>query len=152
MPRWGSGAYKEADGHNRDHPDCENRQVNALGWMDIHKRFDFKSVIITAWSRYSVSRIQVDPIEGAPDTMINLVVILHDGKAVPHEVASEAICAAVEDAKRRESRVRHQCLESVNGNMGAIRTRPRSSRKRWAAECSSTVSLLHEESFPAFGR
>ena len=157
VPLWGSGAYKGADGHNRDHPDYENRQVNALGWMDIHKRFDFKGIIITAWSRYSVSRIQVEPIEGALDTMINLAVILHDGKAVPREVVidaigslgegekerfekcwnaleeiqkhrfytweaiaamSEAIYAATHDCKRRESRVLHHYLESVNGNMG----------------------------------
>ena len=122
-----------------------------------HKRFDFKGIIITAWSRYSVSRIQVEPIEGALDTMINLAVILHDGKAVPREVVidaigslgegekerfekcwnaleeiqkhrfytweaiaamSEAIYAATHDCKRRESRVLHHYLESVNGNMG----------------------------------
>lgn len=77
---WGGTAYKGADGHNIDLPDFSKRELNAMAWVDVARRFNFKGVIATAWSRYSTHRLQCEPIDAALDSLLNVGVILHDGQ------------------------------------------------------------------------
>ncbi len=78
---WGGTAYKGADGHNVDLPVIRNREENALAWMDIAGRFNYKGVITTAWSRYSTHRVQCEPIDACLDSLVEHGIIFHDGKA-----------------------------------------------------------------------
>ena len=76
---WGATAYKGAEGYNVDLPDIAGRAENAKAWARVAQRFEFKGVVATAWSRYSVDTVQCVPIDGALDSLINVGVILHDG-------------------------------------------------------------------------
>jgi hypothetical protein len=98
---WAGTAYKGADGHNRDLPDIKKRQENAVAWMDIAQRFNFKGIIATGWSRYSTNRVQCEPIDSALDSLINVGVILHDGQPCKGDI--DACIEAMEqlDEKRR---------------------------------------------------
>jgi len=76
---WGATAYKGAEGYNVDLPDIAGRAENAKAWARVAQRFDYKGVVATAWSRYSVDTVQCVPIDAALDSLINVGVILHDG-------------------------------------------------------------------------
>jgi hexosaminidase len=78
---WGGTAYKGADGHNADLPNIDRRQANALGWAEVARRYRFAGLIATAWSRYSTHNVQNEPIDAALDSLINVGVIMHDGRA-----------------------------------------------------------------------
>jgi len=80
VPLWGGAAYKGASGQNVDLPDLQLHEDNALAWMEVAGRFNFKGVVATAWSRYSTDRVQCEPIDAALDSLVNLGVIFHDGK------------------------------------------------------------------------
>lgn len=97
---WGGAAYKGADGHNVDLPDIDRRQENALAWSDVARRFFFKGVIATGWSRYSTNRLQCEPIDAALDSLINVGIILHDG--APPEAEMEACLAYLEELNEKE--------------------------------------------------
>lgn len=77
---WGGTAYKGADGHNVDLPNLAKRQENAVAWVEVAGRYGFAGVIATGWSRYSTHRVQCEPIDAALDSLLNVGVILHDGK------------------------------------------------------------------------
>lgn len=77
---WGGAAYKGADGHDIDLPNLAKREENALGWAEAAADFKMTGVIATAWSRYSTHEVQCEPIDGALDSLVNVGVILHDGK------------------------------------------------------------------------
>ncbi|MDH7571914.1 MAG: family 20 glycosylhydrolase, partial [Armatimonadota bacterium] len=97
---WGGTAYKGADGHNADLPVIENRQANALAWIEVARRYGFVGVFNTAWSRYSTHDVQNEPIDGALDSLVNLGVILHDGEAP--EGGIEACRAALAEVGMKE--------------------------------------------------
>ena len=78
---WGATAYKGAEGFNVDLPDIPERAKNAQAWARVSQQHNFKGVVATAWSRYSVARTQCVPIDSALDSLINVGVILHDGQA-----------------------------------------------------------------------
>ncbi|MBN1554383.1 MAG: family 20 glycosylhydrolase [Phycisphaerae bacterium] len=78
---WGASAYKGADGQSADLPNIEARQRNNLGWAEVAQRENLKGVVATGWSRYSHHRVQNEPIDGSLDSLLNVGVILHDGKA-----------------------------------------------------------------------
>jgi len=80
IPLWGATAYKGADGRDIDLPDIDKREANALGWMEAARNYHFTGVIATAWSRWTASIFQNEPIDGALDSALNVGVILHDGK------------------------------------------------------------------------
>lgn len=92
---WGGCAYKGADGQSADLPDPHRREINALGWMDLHQRIGFVGVVATAWSRYSGHRLQNEPIDGSLDSLLNIGVVLHD--AQPPAGGIDACRAALED-------------------------------------------------------
>ena len=77
---WGATAYKGAEGFNVDLPDISGRATNAAAWARVAQRHPYQGVIATAWSRYSVDRVQCVPIDSALDSLINVGVILHDGR------------------------------------------------------------------------
>jgi hypothetical protein len=76
---WGATAYKGAEGFNADLPDIDERAKNAKAWVRAARRYDFKGIVATAWSRYNVYGEQCVPIDSALDSAINVGVILHDG-------------------------------------------------------------------------
>ena len=78
---WGAAAYKGADGHSSDLVDVPKRQENALGWVDVARRYGLVGVFATAWSRYSTDRMQCEPIDGALDALLLVGACLHDGRA-----------------------------------------------------------------------
>ncbi len=81
IPLWGATAYKGADGADADLPKIDVRETNALGWVEVAVRHRFIGVIATAWSRYTTSIFQNEPIDGALDSAFNVGVILHDGRS-----------------------------------------------------------------------
>ena len=81
IPLWAATAYKGADGCVADLPNLQNRYRNAVGWVDICKRFNLKGIIATGWSRYSTHRPQTEPIDAALDTLFYVGRVLHDGIA-----------------------------------------------------------------------
>ncbi len=91
---WGASAYKGADGHSADLPNYANRQANAQGWADTAGKVDIKGVIATAWSRYTHSMCQCEPIDAALDNLANHGVILHEGQ--PPAGGRDAILAALD--------------------------------------------------------
>jgi len=80
IPMWGGAAYKGADGGDVDLPNIANRETNALGWVEVARCHGFIGVIATAWSRYTTSIFQNEPIDGTLDSAFNVGVILYDGK------------------------------------------------------------------------
>jgi hexosaminidase len=76
---WAATAYKGADGPGANLPDTLRRQVATLAWAELTPRFDLQGVFATGWSRYASGRIQVTPIDGALDSLVNTAAILHDG-------------------------------------------------------------------------
>ena len=97
---WGGAAYKGADGQNSDVPNLENRQANARAWVEVARRYGFRGVIATGWSRYSTHRMQCEPIDAALDSAVNVGVILHDGKAPNSGI--EGCIAALEEIGEKE--------------------------------------------------
>ncbi len=97
---WGGAAYKGADGPNIDVPDIAKREENALAWMEISKRFGYEGVIATAWSRYATHTVQCEPIDAALDSLINVGVILHDGR--PPSRGTDACIAALAELGEKE--------------------------------------------------
>jgi hexosaminidase len=77
---WGATAYKGAEVQNEDLPDPVRRQENCQSWADAVKKWDMAGVVATAWSRYSVDRVQDSPIDAALDVMVLCGRILRDGK------------------------------------------------------------------------
>jgi len=96
---WGATAYKGADGHNVDRPNVANRQQNALAWAEVAQRYGMTGLIATAWSRYSSHIVQCEPIDAALDSLVNVGVILHDGKSAERGV--DACVAALDELGER---------------------------------------------------
>jgi len=80
VPMWGACAYKGASGHNADLTDHDIHTLNAVGWAEVAGRFGLKGVFATAWSRYSTHNVCCETIEASLDSLVNVAVILHDGK------------------------------------------------------------------------
>jgi hypothetical protein len=80
VPLWGASAYKGADSPgDAELPDPARRTANAIGWVDIARRFDLIGVIATGWSRYTTHRVQCEPIDGALDVLAQTAIAFHDG-------------------------------------------------------------------------
>lgn len=62
------------------HGGSGGRATNAAAWARVAQRHPYQGVIATTWSRYSVDRVQCVPIDSALDSLINVGVILHDGR------------------------------------------------------------------------
>ena len=97
---WGTAAYKGADGHSIDLPNIASRQFNALGWVELARQYKLAGIIATAWSRYATHEVQCEPIDGALDSLLNIGVILHDGKAPAGGI--EACVQALAEIGERE--------------------------------------------------
>jgi len=97
---WGGTVYKGPGGQNADLTDVNQCTENALAWVDVAQRFEYAGVVATAWSRYSTDRVQCQPIDAALDSMLNVGVILHDGR--PPEGGIDACIAALEEAGERK--------------------------------------------------
>jgi hexosaminidase len=78
---WGATAYKGAESPDEDLPDPAARQLNCQSWADAAEKFGMVGLVATAWSRYSVDRMQDSPIDAALDVMVLCGRILRDGKA-----------------------------------------------------------------------
>lgn len=134
---WGAGCYKGADGHNVDLPNLEKRQANALGWAEVAQRENLIGVVATAWSRYSTHRVQNEPIDAALDSLVNVGVILHDGRAPDDGI--ESCIAALGDLGERER------FEKCNAAMRKLTD----VRKRgWSAVQSLREQLVLSETDP----
>lgn len=97
---WGASAYKGADGQSADVPNIETRRNNNLGWAEVAVKEKLKGVVATGWSRYSHHRVQNEPIDGALDSLLNVGVILHDGRAPAGGIeACRAALANLPEAK-----------------------------------------------------
>lgn len=77
---WGAGAYKGADGFDKDLPDPAARADNMRAWMEVSARYGFRGIIATAWSRYSTNICQNEPIDGALDSLFNVGKLLRFGR------------------------------------------------------------------------
>jgi hexosaminidase len=77
---WGATAYKGAEVQNEDLPDAAARQANCQSWADAGARYGMAGLVATAWSRYSVDRVQDSPIDAALDVLVLCGRILRDGK------------------------------------------------------------------------
>ena len=97
---WGAGAYKGADGHDVDLPNLQERQINALGWIEVAQRFNMKGMVTTAWSRYTTHAVQCEPIDAALDSLVDSGVIFHDGQAPAG--GFEACVSALESIGERQ--------------------------------------------------
>lgn len=118
VPLWGATAYKGAEGEDADLPNYATRETNALAWAEVGQRFNMKGVVATAWSRYSTHRVQNEPIDAALDSLVNVGVILHDGK-VPQ--AGRAGVEAGLDAAGES--VRFRAAREALGRLVAARDR-----------------------------
>ncbi|AHF94523.1 hypothetical protein OPIT5_18630 [Opitutaceae bacterium TAV5] len=76
---WAATAYKGADGPGANLPDTGRRQIATQAWVELTPRFALRGVFATGWSRYASGRIQVTPLDGALDSLVNTAVILHEG-------------------------------------------------------------------------
>jgi hexosaminidase len=76
---WGAGAFKGADGPDRELPVSEKRLVNHLGWAEVSDTFHLKGVVTTGWSRYAFPRLQVEPIDACLPELTMAALVLHDG-------------------------------------------------------------------------
>lgn len=115
---WAGTAYKGADGHNADRPDIQQREQNALAWMEIAQRFGYTGVIATGWSRYSTDRVQCEPIDAALDSLVNIGVIMHDGR--PPEGGIDACIAVLEELGERD---RFESCKTAMEHLSVIRRR-----------------------------
>ena len=115
---WGGTAYKGADGHNVDRPDIQQRERNALAWMEIAQRYGYVGVIATGWSRYSTDRVQCEPIDASLDSLVNIGVIMHDGR--PPEGGIDACISSLEELGERD---RFESCKTAMENLAAIRQR-----------------------------
>ena len=97
---WGAGSYKGGDGLYVDLPDYEQRQSNAMDWVEIAQRYDFAGLVATGWSRASTHRVQRAPTDSALDCLLNVGVIFHDGK--PPDAGRGACLAALSNIGERE--------------------------------------------------
>ena len=86
--------------------------------MEIAQRFAYAGVIATAWSRYSTDRVQCEPIDAALDSLVDVGVILHDGR--PPEGGAEACLAALGDMGEK---VRFEACKAAMEDLSAIRQR-----------------------------
>ena len=126
---WGGTAYKGADGCNVDLPNMDQRQKNALAWVEIAQRFGFTGVIATAWSRYSTHSMQCEPIDAALDLLVNTGVILHDGE--PPEGGLDACISALEGLGER---ARFEKCKTAMEHLAKVR------QKGW-----QSIQMLHEQ-------
>lgn len=99
---WGGTAYKGAEGPDADLADFIPRQENALAWARLGKRFGMTGLISTAWSRYSTHRVQTQPIDACLDSLVNVGLILHGGRA-PERSACLNILKRTGELKRFET-------------------------------------------------
>ncbi len=100
VPLWGGTAYKGASGHNVDLTDFDKHTANATSWAEVAQRYDMKGVFATGWSRYSTPAPQCTTIEAALDSLVNVAVILHDGRAP--DGAADACRDALDPLGQRE--------------------------------------------------
>ncbi|MBC2595968.1 family 20 glycosylhydrolase [Ruficoccus amylovorans] len=78
---WAATAYKGADGPAANLPLTRDRAQATQGWAELTPRFQLQGVFATAWSRYASGRIQVSPVDGALDSLVNTALILYNGCA-----------------------------------------------------------------------
>ncbi len=76
---WGAGAFKGADGPDRELPVAQERLVNHLGWAEVSNTFALKGIVTTGWSRYAFPRLQVEPIDACLPELAMAALVLHDG-------------------------------------------------------------------------
>lgn len=100
VPMWGGTAYKGASGHNVDVTDLEIHEVNASAWADVAGRFGMKGVFATAWSRYSTHNVHCETIDASLDSLIDVAVILHDGR--PPAGGRDACLAALAELREKD--------------------------------------------------
>lgn len=162
--QWGATAYKGAEGYDADLPDLPLHTENALAWVEVGQRFDFKGVVATAWSRYSVDTIQCNPIDSCLDSLLNVAVILHDGQAqtggviacidaldsVGEKQRFLACRAAMSDLARLRKegwdKVQHARQVSVLGRMDPRRTSARNLKLglHWITGLNNVVRQLEK--------
>jgi hexosaminidase len=118
ITQWGGTAYKGADGHNGDLPNIGQREENAQAWADIAQRFGYVGVIATAWSRYTTNSVLCEPIDAALDSLVNIGVILHDGR--PPDGGIEPCIAALEELGERD---RFEACKAAMEHLAEVRRR-----------------------------
>jgi len=124
VPMWGACAYKGASGHNADLTDHDIHTANAVGWAEVTGRFGLKGVFATAWSRYSTHNVCSETIEASLDSLVNVAVILHEGR--PPERGIAACVEALDDVGEAERfRASHTAMgeltDARNGAWQAVR-------------------------------
>jgi hypothetical protein len=101
---WGAGAYKGAEGYDADLPDHSIHTENAQGWANLGQQVELTGVVATAWSRYAVDTVQCNPIDSSLDSLLNVAVILHEGKPADGGIdACVEALASVGEKKRFEA-------------------------------------------------
>jgi len=100
VPLWGGAAYKGAAGDDVDLTDNAVHTENALGWAEVARRYGMEGVLATAWSRYSTHNVCCETIEASLDSLLNVGVILHDGRQA--EGGVDACVEALADVGERE--------------------------------------------------
>jgi hexosaminidase len=100
IPLWGACAYKGGEGPDKDLPNWQDRETNALGYAEVADRFKLRGIVATAWSRYNTHLPQCEPIDAALDMMVDVGVVLHDGQ--PPEKGREACLQLLQELGERE--------------------------------------------------
>ena len=116
VPMWGGTAYKGASGHNVDVTDYRVHEDNATAWAEVGGRFGMKGLFATAWSRYSTHNVHCETIGASLDSLVNVAVILHDGRAP--EGGREACLAALADLGEAE---RFEACHSAAADLADLR-------------------------------
>ena len=78
---WGAGAFKCGERGAVNLPPAVEREENMLGWVRAAEKFDMVGVCATGWSRNCTSTPQYAPLDVCLDIIIQIGVILHDGKS-----------------------------------------------------------------------
>jgi len=113
---WGATAYKGAEGYDSDLPDLPLHTENVQGWVNLAEQVEFTGVVATAWSRYAVDTVQCNPIDSSLDSMLNVAIIMHDGKAP--ESGEEFLINALESLGEKE---RFEACRSVMAKLAELR-------------------------------
>ena len=112
---WGATAYKGSEGPDADLVNLDVHTRNALAWVEVSRRFRMTGLIATAWSRYQTHLVQTQPIDACLDSLVNVGLILHEGKA-PEASSIRRILV------RRGEWGRLQACQAAMAKMTEIRT------------------------------
>lgn len=70
VPVWGAGAFKGAEGGDRDMIDCVKRRENVIGWRETSEVVALRGLAMTGWSRYCSAAMQCESLEASLPSLL----------------------------------------------------------------------------------